>query len=97
MSAASSSQAPHLAGVTYVVIPMSGLATFEQALPLVAGHDLVEQPLLGARVIQVVVDNVVAQRRTRDRPTLERFDRFPQRRRKPIRIRLVRVALERRR
>ena len=59
------------------MIPISGLATLEQPLSFVTRHDLVEQTLFGARVVQVVVDDVVAQRRTGDRPALERLDRLP--------------------
>src|SRR3954464_14498196 len=72
-------------------------ATLEQPLALVAGDDLVEQPLLRARVVEVVVDDVVAERAPRERSLLERRDRLAQRRREPLRVRLVGVALERRR
>jgi hypothetical protein len=36
-------------------MPTSGLTVFEESLPLIAGHSLVEQTLLGARVVEVVV------------------------------------------
>src|SRR4051794_6559770 len=95
-SAASSSHAPNRAGVTYVVMPTTGLATLEQPLAFPARHRRVEEPLLDARVVQVVLDDVVAEYVTRHRAHLERGDRLAQRRRKPLRVRLVGVALERR-
>src|SRR5947209_8800484 len=95
MSAASRFQYPQRASVTYVVIPTAGLATLEHPLPLIAGHRLVEQPLLGARVVQVVVDDLVAEKLARDRALLEARDRLAQRVREPLRIRGVRVSLER--
>src|SRR5215211_1723210 len=73
---------------------MTGLATLEQALALVAGHDLIVEPLLGAGEVQVVVDDVVAERAARDRPLLERGYRLAQRRRKALGIGFVGVALE---
>src|SRR5438132_3720917 len=73
------------------------LATLEEPLPLVAGDDLVEQPLLRAPVVEVVVDDLVAERRTCHRPRLQRRDGLAQRRREPLRVGLVRVPLERRR
>src|SRR5450755_4469535 len=96
-SADSSSQSPNFATVTYAVIPTTGLATFEQPLALPARDGLVEQPLLGASVVQVMVDHLVTQGSARHRPGFERGDGLPQRRWKPRRIRLVRVSLERRR
>src|SRR5581483_9546113 len=81
MSAASRFQYPQCASVTYVVIPTTGLlATLEHPLPLVAGHRLVEQPLLGAR----------------DRALLEARDRLAQRVREALCIGGVCVSLERR-
>jgi hypothetical protein len=53
------------------------LAALEESLALVAGDDRVEQPLLGARVVEVVVDDVVAERCPRHRARLERLDRVP--------------------
>ena len=70
MSAASRFQYPQRASVTYVVIPTTGLATLEHPLPLVACHGLVEQLLLGARVVEVMVDDLVAEQRARDRGEL---------------------------
>src|SRR5690348_2157944 len=97
MSAASSCQWPHAAGSTYVVIPISGrLATLEHALALVAGHRFVEQLLLGARVVEVVVDHLVAEQPARDVARLEPVDRFAQGVREACYIGLVRVAFERR-
>src|SRR5438270_11727617 len=75
MSAASSVQWPHEASSTYVVIPTSGLATFEHPLPLVARHGLVEEALLGTGVVEVVVDNLVAEQAPRDGAAFEARDR----------------------
>src|SRR5437764_2351682 len=77
-------------------MPMTGLATLVQALALVAGDDLVEQALLCPRVVQIVVDDVVAERGPGHRPPLQRLDCLTERRRKALRIRLVRVPLQRR-
>src|SRR5258708_23090966 len=95
MSAASSCQLPHDAGSTYVVIPTTGLATFEHPLPLVARDHLVEQTLLRARVVEVVIDDLVAEELPGDRPLLERRDRVAERVREAPHVGLVRVALER--
>src|SRR6266550_1677184 len=78
-------------------MPTTGLTTFEQALPFPAGDDLIEEPLLGAAVVQVVVDDLVAERGARNVPLFERRDRLAQRRREALGIRLVGVPLERRR
>src|SRR5918994_7433584 len=78
-------------------MPIRGLATLEQSLPFVARHDLVEDPLLGVRVVEVVVDDVVAERAAGEGALLERADRLAQRVREALGIRLVRVALEPRR
>src|SRR5579864_5672352 len=96
MSAASSSQCPHDAGSTYVVTPTRGLATLEHPLPLVARDRLVEEPLLRPRVVQVMLDDLVAEQRARDRPALEPLDRVAQRVREALDIGLIRVPLERR-
>src|SRR5881397_1159255 len=96
MSAASMSHAPHFAGSTYVVMPTNGLATLEHPLALVARHDLVEQLLLRARVVEVVVDDLVTEQLPRDGAALELADRIAQRVREALRVGLVRVALERR-
>src|SRR5689334_23788722 len=50
ISAASSCQLPHDAGSTYVVIPTTGLATFEHPLPLVGRDHAVEELLLRAQI-----------------------------------------------
>src|SRR5215218_3691576 len=72
MSAASSSQTPKRANVRYVVTPITGrLATLEHPLALVAGHRFVEEPLLGARVVEVVVDDVVPERGAGHHPAVE--------------------------
>src|SRR5215211_855815 len=81
--------------MTYVVMPTSGLPTLEQALALVAGPDLGEQSLLRPRVVEGVVDDVVAERCARDRSLLERLERLAQRLRELLRVRLVRVSLQR--
>src|SRR5918911_2555666 len=97
MSAAAARQCDQLASSTYVVMPISGLATLEHPLPLVARHDLVEEPLLRAGVVQVVVDDLVAERGPRDRAGLERRDRLAQRGGEALRVGDVGVALQRRR
>src|SRR5260370_29737221 len=94
MSAASSVQLPHDASSTYVVMPIKGLATLEHPLPLVTRHDFVEQPLLGARVVQVVVDHLVAEQRARERTALEPRDRVAQRMREALDIGFVGVPHE---
>src|SRR6478672_4884027 len=78
-------------------MPTTGLATLEHLLALVARDGLVEQPLLGTPVVEVVVDDVVTEGGAADRARLELGDRLAQRRRKALGIGLVRVALERRR
>src|SRR5436305_15098864 len=97
MSAASRFQYPQRASVTYVVMPTTGLATLEHPLALVARDHLVEQLLLGARVVQVVVDDLVAKKLPRDGAVLELGDRVAQRMWEALRVRLVRVAGDRRR
>ena len=72
---------PNDASSTYAVIPMSGLAALEEPLPLVARDDLVKEPLLGTRVVQVVVDDLVAECLARHGTRLERLDCLPERRR----------------
>jgi hypothetical protein len=42
-------------------MPTTGLSTLEEPLALVAGDDTVKECLLGAGVIQIVVDDVVAE------------------------------------
>jgi hypothetical protein len=54
----------------------AGLATLEQSLSLVAGDDLIEQALFDTAVVQVVVDDLVAERRTRNTSLLECADRI---------------------
>src|SRR5213080_3969530 len=72
----------------------SSLPTLEEPLPLVGRHHLVEQRLLGPRVVQVVVDHVLAERLARHLAVLEAPDRVPQRVREALHVRLVSVALE---
>ena len=60
-------------------MPITGfLATLVHPFPLVARDYLVEEPLLGAGVVQVVVDDVVAQCAPCERALLERRDRLAQ-------------------
>src|SRR2546423_1036839 len=73
------------------------LASLEEPLPLVARDDGVEEALLGARVVQVVVDDLVPEGRPRHRPRLECRRRLAERPRKALGVGLVCVALERRR
>src|SRR5947208_11168877 len=107
-SAAGRVQAPQrTSGSAYAVMPISGRGTavslvrargsapLEHPLALVAGDDLVEEALLRARVVQVVVDDLVAEGGARHRPALEAVDRLAQRRREAFHVGLVRVALER--
>src|SRR5262249_46670776 len=71
-------------------------ATLEEPLSLVARDNAVEQLLFGASVVEIVLDDVVAERGTSDRPALKRPDRLAQRRWEPLRVGDVRVPLERR-
>src|SRR5919198_1334185 len=74
------------------------LGALEEPLPLVAGHGLVEEPLLGTRVVQVVVDDLVAEGLPGERRALERLDRLPDRGGNPRQARIgVGVPLEHRR
>src|SRR5712691_7650645 len=79
-------------------MPTTGrpLATLEHPLPLVTRDDLVEEPLLRACVVQVMVDHLVAEQRSRDRPALEPRDRLARRVREALDVGLVCIALERR-
>src|ERR687891_2705220 len=95
MRAAGSSQAPQRTpGSAYDVIPMRGLATLEHPLALVAGDHLVEEALLGTGVVEVMVDDVLAERGAGHRSALERVDRLPQRVGEALGVRLVGVAFE---
>src|SRR5688572_14296206 len=84
-------------GSAYAVMPITGLATLEEPLPLVARDGAVEQLLLGSRVVEVVVDHLVAERGPPHAGRLQRRDRLAERVREPLCVRLVRVSLERRR
>src|SRR5688500_14047856 len=66
-------------GTTRLSRGLTASPALEVAHPLPVGDDLVEERLLGARVVQVVVDDEVAERGARDRPVLERGDRLPHR------------------
>src|SRR6266851_4709657 len=70
---------------------LSSLPTLEEPLPLIRRDDLVEQRLLGAGVVQVVVDHVLAERGARHLAFLQRRDRVPQRVRESLEVRLVGV------
>src|SRR5437868_15229649 len=59
-SSAASRPIPPAAPVITATLP-SSLATFEEPLPLIGGDDLVEQRLLRPRVVEVVIDDVVAE------------------------------------
>src|SRR5919198_3540893 len=76
----------------------SVLTTLEKSLPLVAGHRLIEQPLFSSGVVEVVVDDLVAERRPCHGRALELVDRLAQRRGNASEALVcVRVALEHRR
>src|SRR6187402_2462431 len=65
------------------------------ALAFPVGDVPIEEPLLGTRVVEVVVDDLVAEGLAGDRAALERVDRVPHRAREPVGARLVGVSLER--
>ena len=99
ITAAGTSQTPQRTlGSAYAVIPITGLgdsATLEEPLPLVARDRAVEELLLGARVVEVVVDHLVAEGRPRHAPRFQRRDRLAERMREALRVGLVRVPVER--
>src|SRR5262245_12037053 len=70
-------------------------AAFEVPLALPVGHVLVEERLLGARIVEVVVDDLVAERRARHRAFLQRRDRVAQGVREALGVGLVRIARQR--
>src|SRR5207247_6097803 len=74
-----------------------GSSPFEEAGALVLRDDPVELRLLGPRVVEVVVDHVLAQRVARHLALLERADRLAERVREALHVGLVRVAREGRR
>src|SRR5262245_53089746 len=61
-----------------------GLATLEHPFPLVVRDHLVEQELLGSGVVQVVIDDVVAEGGACQGPGLERRDRLTERGREAL-------------
>src|SRR6185312_12248537 len=61
--------------------PVTGSGPLEIALALPVGDVPIEEPLLGPRVVEVVVDDLVAEGRPGDAALLQRRDRLPQRRR----------------
>ena len=73
------------------------LSSLEHSPPLVVRHGLVEEALLGTRVVKVMVDDLVAEGGPRRRSALERLDRLVERRREARGVRFVGVPLERRR
>src|SRR5260370_1935297 len=93
---AASRPMPRAAPVMTATFP-SSLPTLEEPLPLIRRDDLVEQRLLRARVVQVVVDHVLAERGARHLAFLQRRDRVAQRVRESLDVGLVGVALELRR
>src|SRR5439155_3432333 len=71
------------------------LGALEEALPLVARHRLVEETLLGPRVVQIVVDHLVAEGLAGYARALELVDRLPERRGDTSQVGvLVRVPFE---
>src|ERR671923_2158481 len=68
------------------------LASLEEPLSFVAGDRLVKEPLFRPRVIQIVVDDVVAEGLTCHRTALELLDRLSKRRGYP-RQALVRISV----
>src|SRR5262245_59890676 len=73
----------------------TGSGALEVALSFPVGDVAIEEPLLGTRVVEVVVDDLVAERGARHRAMLQRGDRVAHRAREPVRLRLVGVPLER--
>src|SRR6188474_3378283 len=73
----------------------TGSDALEIALAFPVADVPIEEPLLGARVVEVVVDDLVAEGLSGDRAALERVDRVPHRAREAVGTRLVRVPLER--
>src|SRR5579864_4261288 len=72
-------------------------SALEEAFAFVAGDHLVEERLLGARVVQIVVDDVGTKGGASDRSVLERADRLVQGVWKALDVGFVRVAGEHRR
>src|SRR6478735_3131262 len=72
----------------------TGSGALEVALSFPVGDVPIEQPLLGARVVEVVVDDLVAERGAGDGALFQRVDRVEHRAREAVGARLVRVSLE---
>src|SRR5260370_279454 len=85
---AASRPMPPAAPVMTATFP-SSLPTLEEPLPLIRRDDLVEQRLLRARVVQVVVDHVLAERGARHLAFLQRRDRVAQRVRESLDVGLA--------
>ena len=66
-------------------MPTTGLATLVQPLPLPRRDDPVEERLLGARIVEVVIDDVVAERNSGHPAMIESRYGLAQRRREAIR------------
>src|SRR5262245_17868309 len=63
--------------------PMPTSASLEKPLPFPARDDLVELALLGPQEVEVVLDDVLAERLLREAARLEQTDRFAQASRYP--------------
>src|SRR2546423_11133009 len=87
---AASRPMPPAAPVITATLP-SNLATFEKPLALVGRDDLVEQRLLGARVVEVVVDHVFTECGACHLAALEGADRISKRVWKALDVRLVSI------
>src|SRR5918992_4458833 len=75
-------------------MPTTGLAALEEPFTLIAGDDTVEECLFRACVVEVVVDDVVAECSPCHASGLESRDGLAERAGKPVRVGLVRVSLE---
>src|SRR5215208_3771973 len=90
----------HAARSTIAQMPITGRlmppsAAFEHAAALVVGDHLVEEPLLRAPVVQVVLPDGLTEGPLGELAALPEVHRFAQRRRESLRLGgLVRVALE---
>src|SRR5713226_7070941 len=93
-SSAASRPMPPAAPVITATLP-SSLPTLEEPFAFVTRDHLVELRLLGARVVQVVVDHVVAERLPRHRPVLQGSNRIAKRMGESLDIGFIRVAFER--
>src|SRR5260221_4195465 len=90
---AASRPMPPAAPVITATLP-SSLPTLEEPRALVVGHDFVEHRLFSLRVVEIVIDHVVAERLPRHLSVLQLCDGFAHRVRKPFDVGLVCVAFE---